>query len=148
MGLNPRDYDVHELREAAGADPGPRDLSAVTDVDPAAFDSPAAELAFAELAGDGPSSRPYLSRVPEGHLAELLVFQWLEYLVARAGVHGTLNTLSYYRDLEWIDEAAEARLRAYLSALEDPRGEPPGLATEDHRVSLRFLKRLGSLADR
>lgn len=146
MNLDPHEYNIRELREAAGANPAQQDLSSATDVDPVTFASVEAELAFAELAGDGPSSRPYLSGVPEGHLAEMIVFQWLEYLAARAGVHGTLKALRYYHELEWINEAALKHLRLYLSELEDPRGTPSGLSTEDHRVSLRFVERLGSLA--
>lgn len=148
MELDPRDYDLRELRAAAGTETTHRDLSSMTDVDPAAFESPEAKLAFEVLSGDGPSSRPYLSGVPEGHLAELLVLQWLEYLVARGGVQGALKTLRYYRDLEWVDEAAETQLRVYLSALEEPRGNPPGLTAEDHRVSLTFVERLASLSGR
>ncbi|ERH10927.1 MAG: putative archaeal flagellar protein D/E [halophilic archaeon J07HX64] len=148
MELNPRDYDIQELREAAGADPSHRELSSMTDVDPAAFESPEAQLAFNILSGDGPTSRPYLSGAPDGHLAELLVLQWLEYLVARTGVHGTLKTLDYYRDLGWIDEDAERQLRTYLSALDGPRSDPPGLTADDHRTSLCFVERLASLSGR
>jgi flagellar protein FlaE len=149
MGLNPRDYDIRELREAAGMDPeGQRDRSWTAGPDPVTFDSIEAELAFSELAGDVPASRPYLSTVPRGYLAELYVFRWLEYLVDRSGVHETLDALGLYQELDWIDAAVEQQLRTYLSLLNDPHYDPPGLSSDDHQVTLRFLERLSALAER
>jgi flagellar protein FlaE len=160
MELNPRDYDLRELRQAAGTEGdggGPRRRPEVAEAgrdrsrrgaagaDPTRFESEEAELAYAELAGEVPRERPYLRSLPGGSMAEVLVFRWLEYLVERADIQGTLTALRYYRDIEWLTETAENQLRDYLGGLDEPPGDAPGLAAHDHRTSLRFLTKLAAL---
>jgi hypothetical protein len=117
-------------REAAGSEP------------PASGRAPGAGrsgLASAALTGAASQERPYLRSLPGGAATELLVLQWLEGLVERAGIQGAHDALAYYRTIDWLTEDAAANLQDYLGGLPDPAGDPPGLTTADHRTSLEFL---------
>jgi hypothetical protein len=103
------------------------------------------ELAYASLSGQTGRERPYLRALPGGLTTELVVLEWLEGLVARAGCDGAADALAYYADIDWLTEGAADHLQDYLAGLQEPSTEPPGLTTEDHRTSLRYLVRLAGL---
>ncbi|MFC7228251.1 flagella E [Salinirubellus salinus] len=88
--------------------------------------------------------RPYLEAVPSGYAAESVVFDWLAFLVDRAGYRATLDALRYYRSVGWLTERAEDQLAEYLRGFPaPPAGE--SLDVDDHQQSLVFVAKLASL---
>lgn len=89
--------------------------------------------------------RPYLQTIPSGYAAESVVFDWLGFLVDRAGYRATLDALRYYRSVGWLTAEAEDQLTEYLRGFPaPPTGE--SLDVEDHQQSLVFVAKLSSLA--
>jgi hypothetical protein len=89
--------------------------------------------------------RPYLDGLPSGYAAEHVVFDWLEFLVDRAGYRGTVGALRYYRSVGWLTERTEDRLTEYLRGFPEPATTEP-LTVEDHQQSLVYVAKLSSLA--
>lgn len=151
MAIDPSDYDVDELREMV--EPGhdadrvygeggflwpvtPPDLG---DTDPEA-------VSEWERMVSGDTTKPFLEGVPAAVEAELVTFEWLEFLQSEAGYEGCLDALQYYRSIDWITEDAEEQLQNYLLGV----GRRPGngvdeLDRRDHMRSLAYIARLSSL---
>jgi hypothetical protein len=184
MAIDPRNYDLDELRAASGtprtADPGTeagvagdaRNADTDTDTDdrwpgdwhdglrgrrPTAPDAgrPTADAAFeASVARDLAAldrdaddlTRPYLPALPAALPAEMLIFDWLEFLLLRAGRESVADAIAFYESVGWVGADAADTLDAYLSGLDEPRsGARNGLDAADHRVSLHYVARLASL---
>lgn len=172
--LNPREYDVEELRDVAGVevrvDGGEAEVATFGRPLPAA-DLVTLARQYRELAARGrepdgnsggqrrPSSeRGSDGRTPDGEALPLdgvpddagsvmLTLEWLDFLVYRAGVHGALGALDYYRDVGWLTGRAERQLRSYLRGLDAPGSGTGGLGAldaRDHRQSLVFVSRLAA----
>ena len=133
MTINPRDYDVDELRRGGGADP-----------DGIVQTTQYGELAELEARMDD-LHRPYLLELPETYQAEIRVFDWLEYLHEKAGFRGTLEAIRFYRSLGWLGADVEDRLEEYLRSFDGASDEPVALDTGDHRLSLVCIARLASM---
>jgi hypothetical protein len=194
MSLDPRRYDLDELRAASGMETGGTDderpaglpggriatLAAATgagsgpepELDPepdpatiapdpsastpaAGIDRPAAAVAFESAvardlatrdAANPVDERPYLPDLPESFTAEALLFEWLDFLVRRAGREAAAEALSFYERIGWLGADAAARLETYLSGLNEPEdGEDGDFGVDDHRVSLHYVARLAAL---
>lgn len=89
--------------------------------------------------------RPYLTRVPHAYRGVETTFEWLDYLLRRAGRRRTRKALDYYEGLGWLSEAAIEELNTYLDGLNPPAGEPDDLGVDDHRASLVYVTRLAVL---
>ena len=170
MTIDPRDYDLGELRDMARR--GDHD-----DVEPGDFDGPsdrdrpsdpfgmgrrspngrgAAEearrgdrhrtLLMLQSANGTDVTKPYLTGVPASHAAEVTVFEWLEFLVNRAGFRGAMEALRYYRNIDWISEDAMYDVEEYLFGFSDAESDRYGeLTADDHRESLIYLADLNAL---
>lgn len=162
MTIDPRDYDLGELRDMArrGGRDGPGDFDDPSDL----FETGRRSLAgrgAAEEARRGDRHRtllmlqsatgndvtkPYLDEVPPSHAAEVTVLEWLEFLVNRAGFRGAMEALRYYRNIEWLTEDAVYRLEEYLFGFSDAESDRYGeLTADDHRESLVYLAELNAL---
>ncbi|MEF8822398.1 MAG: FlaD/FlaE family flagellar protein, partial [Halovenus sp.] len=84
--------------------------------------------------------KPYIATVPEGFAADLIVVEWLEFLVEEAGVRETAKALNYYESVDWISEEAADDLEAYLNGFEDTRRG--ALMIDHHKQSLEFINQL------
>ena len=160
MSLNPRDYDLDELRKMArerGGQPngaGEADpdigLSAVSaEEEMAAGNSFRAGL-YRELlpleAGSGETTKPYLRTLPNHYVGEHLVFEWLEFLLLHAGYQGATEALSYYESVDWITEDVEATLNDYLLGIDDAAANDDNdLDVDDHMLSLVYVAKLSSM---
>ena len=164
MTMNPRNYDIDELQDIAGESlPGmghegsdARRLSRDGSDGPAGPGSGRAraddvarsnqyrELMLLEGAIDD-LEKPYLDALPASYAAELVVFEWLEFLVETAGFKHALRTLRYYRTIDWLDERTEARLGEYLRSFEGGGSEPRGMDRSDHVLSLVYIARLAAM---
>lgn len=154
MTMNPNDYDPNELR-GAGDDPAGAFLGAGGDsgtagIGPMAADEVLRSNQYRELflleraTGEDGLEKPYLASLPQSYAAELVIFEWLEFLVDRTGFRRTLDVLRYYRSIEWLTEETETRLREYLQSFDDG-GNDEGLDRSDHLLSLVYIARLAAM---
>lgn len=125
-------------------------------VDAAASDPPADGLADAPdpqpTASDG-SGKPYLRTLPGGFAAELVVMEWIDYLVSESSVAEAMQALRYYGTVEWIGEDVSAHLQTVLSGMAPPRqlaatdgGRPAELSVDHHTESLEYISQLRAIA--
>ncbi|ELZ98112.1 fla cluster protein flaD [Haloferax mucosum ATCC BAA-1512] len=152
MPLDPRRYDVNELRHAAHGR-----TEAEFDWIDGPIDEEWHEVASKRLAAAAahvaPDGRPYLETIPHTPRAEQTLLDWCGYLVEALGSKGALDVLSYYRRIEWLgDDACETARSRILSLA--PNTEPTagdgdeGGPTEEHHIrSLSYVLRLASLHD-
>lgn len=174
MTINPKDYDLNELREMARKGDGPSDVRGSGDAgspggtDDRAETPPDPNL---DLGSGGRSARdeafranlyrellplesslgddvtkPYLDTLPETHAAEYMVFEWLEFLQENAGFRGATEALDYYQNVGWITEDVESDLSDYLLGLDDRPGEGAELEMDDHLLSLVYVAKLLSMS--
>jgi len=164
MTINPRDYDLNELREMArkrgeGGEDGdevqPEDLtemewgSLAEDAGPSAGDSLRSGL-YRELlplvGGDGETEKPYLRGLPDTYAAEFVVFEWLEFLLLHAGYQGATDALHYYESIDWITEDVESQLGDYLLGIDDEAANDGNeLDVDDHMLSLVYVAKLTNM---
>jgi flagellar protein FlaE len=171
VAIDPRNYDLDELRAASVGQPslGGRDdwpeawvNAAVEDDEEATTDDdgepdrPAAARAFETAIArdlamlDGPGvERPYLPALPASLSAEALIFEWLEFLVLQGGRESTADALDFYERVGWLGRDAAEMLDRYLAGLDDRRANAANdLGADDHRVSLHYIARLASCSQR
>jgi len=162
MSLNPRQYDVRELRRIAdaprdGADEAPRERS-LRQPNRNRAEQAARSAAFTELlqrqrglrlSGGGDRSdagdRPYLTAIPASPEAEHEIGEWLGYLVDVGGHVRSRDALSYYAELGWVDDDAADALRRRLEGFDASRYDRP-FTPADHRISLVSIVRIASCA--
>lgn len=77
--------------------------------------------------------------------AQLVIFEWLERLISKAGRRGTISALEYYESIEWLSEESRAELEDFVDGIETTETADGSLGISDHRESLRYIT---SLADR
>lgn len=96
--------------------------------------------------------KPYIDTVPPGYLSDLLVIEWLEYLVEISDVETAAQCVAYYESIEWIGECAADSLFRYLAGFEGSTGNDlptapnPGIPMDHHTKSLQYIARLDSAA--
>jgi flagellar protein FlaE len=168
MTINPRDYDLNELREMARKrddvpdpeesrveDPRPDDPAESgwspldDDVGMSAGDSLRAGL-YRELlplvGGDDDMEKPYLGGVPDTYAAEFVVFEWLEFLLMHSGYQGAADALHYYESIDWITEDVESRLNDYLLGIDQGASDDGAdLDVDDHMLSLVYVAKLAQM---
>jgi len=151
MSINPRDYDLEELRRMArqrDKEAGDADVElGVADETPAPNSFRAGlyrELLPLEAGSD--ASKPYLSTLPEQYAGENLIFEWLEFLLLHAGYQGATDALDYYESVGWITEDVESDLTDYLLGIESATAdEDAALDIDDHLLSLVYVAKLASM---
>lgn len=136
---------------AASADPS--DRTGRADAPRTAFSRPAGQggddtvrqlLMLQSSAGD--LQKPYLRALPQTYAAELVVFDWLTYLLYAVGFRGTIETLRYYESIDWIADGVERDLTEYLLGFASNEADRPDEPEPvDHRRSLVYLAQLVSL---
>jgi flagellar protein FlaE len=168
MTINPRDYDLSELREMArkrddvdvpedGDDPrpdptdemewGPTEGSAsAAGPELSAGDSLRAGMYRELLPLLGSSDdleKPYLRRIPDSYAAEFVVFEWLEFLLMHAGYKGATDAIHYYESIDWLTEDAASTLDDYLLGIDEgPSEDSSSLDVDDHMLSLVYIAKL------
>jgi len=163
MTINPRDYDLNELREMArkrGDDDGdvgdlpPEDPAEMDwgplegDAGPSADDTLRAGLyrELLPLVGGQDVEKPYLRGVPDTYAAEFVVFEWLEFLLLHSGYQGATEALHYYESIDWITEDVASQLDDYLLGIdEQTAGDGDELDVDDHMLSLVYVAKLAGM---
>ncbi|WP_262178265.1 FlaD/FlaE family flagellar protein [Haloarcula laminariae] len=164
MTINPRDYDLDELRKMA-RQRGDRNggLSDDEDMpDPAnlemglegadeemqagsSFRSGLYRELLPFLSGDS-QEKPYLAALPETYAAEFVVFEWLEFLLMHSGYKGADEALSYYESIDWITETVQSDLSDYLLGIdESATNDGNDLSVDDHMLSLVYIAKLTAM---
>ena len=84
--------------------------------------------------------KPYIATLPEGFAADLIVVEWLEFLVSEAGIREASKALNYYESVGWISEDVAAEMDEYLRGFtETGRGS---LVIDHHKQSLEYITQL------
>ena len=134
-------------------DQGP-DLEPDTASDGTAASDGTTDTNAAQAAGvgrpDGESRRPHLAVLPDGYASDVVVMEWLEFLVDRGGVDGAARTIAYYESIGWLGDAAAEDLQTFLSGFGEPADRPDPetvephspLSVQCHRTSLQYVSRL------
>jgi len=92
--------------------------------------------------------KPYLTELPGDYVGDLLVMEWLEFLVSAGDVTDAVRAVSYYERIEWVSPAAADRLREFLSGfgtVDRNLVDRPGtdhLGRDHHTRSLRYITQL------
>jgi flagellar protein FlaE len=165
MTINPRDYDLDELRKMARqrddrdnglADddddvPDPSNLEmGLEDVDEDALAGNSFRSGlYRELLpflGGSQAEKPYLASLPENYAAEFVVFEWLEFLLMHSGYQGADEALDYYADIDWITEDVQSDLSDYLLGIdESSTNDGNELSVDDHMLSLVYIAKLTAM---
>ena len=159
MPTNPGAYDLRDLRRLA--DPNRETPDAFDDAEslPASPDEVLRHGQRDELvrlqsqfaAAGALPEKPYLDGLPDQYGAEVVVFEWLDFLINKAGFENTGNALDYYEEVGWITDETRSSLREYMRGFSevesfDPeRPGPADLDVDDHVMSLVYVARLASV---
>jgi len=153
MPVDPLDYSADELRDIAGVDGYERVLGedGFIWLEPAAddegHDTETVEE-WARMVARG-NTKPYLEALPTDEDSEATAFEWLTYLVERAGLEGCLEAIRYYNARGWLGDAAADDLEDYLFGVEPVEGnEADELEPADHMRSLAYVGRLAANPDK
>ncbi|MFB6184112.1 MAG: FlaD/FlaE family flagellar protein [Haloarculaceae archaeon] len=170
MTINPKDYDLNELREMARKSDGPSDTRGGGEVGGSGGADPSPPDPNLDLGSENRSerddafrahlyrellplesslgddvSKPYLTSLPETQAAEYLLFEWLEFLQENAGFRGATEALDYYESVGWITEDVESDLSEYLLGLDERGDDRTDLEMDDHLLSLVYVAKLLSM---
>lgn len=100
-----------------------------------------------DVASAGADEKPYLRGLPNGYVADLLVLEWLEYLVDAGGRSAAEGAIDYYETIRWVDEDGADRLRSFMEGFhEELDEEHERLTVSHHTQSLRYVCQLSSSA--
>ncbi|MCO8245252.1 MULTISPECIES: FlaD/FlaE family flagellar protein [unclassified Haladaptatus] len=107
-------------------------------------ESQAAETTMAMRNG---MQKPYLATLPAGYIVDLVVMEWLEFLVEEFGSEDAVRTIGYYEDIDWISEPVEEQLLGFARGIADVSdvdtdATPATLSVDDHIRSLSFMSQL------
>jgi len=86
--------------------------------------------------------KPYLATVSSGLDAELIVVEWLEFLVDSAGRRGAARAIDYYETIDWIATDVAEKLSSYLGEFDFAAAGDGSLSAAHHVQSLVFIDRL------
>jgi len=157
MSINPRDYDLDELRRMArerGDGANGEDMEDGVSLDSVGIDEMSAGSSFRAglyrellpLEAGSETSKPYLRALPDHYAAEHLVFEWLEFLLLHAGYQGATEALDYYESVGWITEGVESDLGEYLLGIDDrAANEANDFDIDDHLLSLVYVAKLAAM---
>jgi flagellar protein FlaE len=158
MSVDPRDYDLTELRKMArergGQAGGVRDTEVGLGSVGNGEDAPSTGGSLRQglyrelmpLGAGGDATKPYLEGLPDAYAGEHLVFEWLEFLLEHAGYQRATEAIDYYESIDWITEDVRASLGDYLLGLDDAgTGDGADLDVDDHLLSLVYIAKLSAM---
>lgn len=92
--------------------------------------------------------KPYLRQLPGDYVGDLMVMEWLEYLVEEGDTTDAVRAINYYERVEWLSPEVAEQLKSFLSGFgEIDRNliDRPGTAKLDlqhHTQSLKYIMQL------
>ncbi|AOW80529.1 flagella-related protein E [Halodesulfurarchaeum formicicum] len=96
------------------------------------------------------ADQPHLVDPPNGYLADVLLLEWLDYLVSEFDARNAIRAINHYERIGWIGEPMRDHCIGVLQGIADAeypyRDEsgPTDLTMDDHRRSLRYIEDLGT----
>jgi len=96
----------------------------------------------------GTRGKPYLTELPGDYVGDLLVMEWLEFLVSESDVTDAVRAINYYERIEWVGPEPPRAARDFLSGfgtIDRNLVDRPGtdrLVREHHTRSLRYVTQL------
>jgi flagellar protein FlaE len=160
MTINPRDYDLDELRKMAREQRPGNGVDEDEELDPTDLemalegedDGPAGSSFRAGLYREllpflsDDAEKPYLDTLPQTYGAEFVIFEWLEFLLMHSGYQGANEALDYYASIDWLTEDAESDLADYLRGIDESgTNDDNELDVDDHMLSLVYIAKLYSM---
>jgi flagellar protein FlaE/flagellar protein FlaC len=143
------DGDDEVFDETTEPDEAPQDdLSPSQGGDPTEATDEFEYVGADNLSTSGTHAKPYLTKLPADYVGDLLVMEWLEFLVSESDATDAVRAINYYERIEWIGGDAAARLRDFLSGfgtIDRNLVDRPGtdqLFREHHTRSLRYITQL------
>lgn len=86
--------------------------------------------------------KPYLATLPSSFASDLIVVEWLEFLLQQAGHREAARAIDYYETIDWIDEDVAEGLQEVLRGFDDDSGGDGGLTIDHHTRSLQYISQL------
>ncbi|WP_435126221.1 FlaD/FlaE family flagellar protein [Halobaculum sp. D14] len=92
--------------------------------------------------------KPYLCDLPGDYVGDLMVMEWLEYLVEESSTTDAVRAVNYYHRVDWIDDDVADQLKAFLSGFGDidrnlmDRPGTSQLDLDHHTQSLKYIMQL------
>jgi len=93
-------------------------------------------------------NKPYLTSLPGDYVGDLMVMEWLEFLVEESTTTDAVRAVNYYERVEWIDEEVADQLKGFLSGFGDidrnlmDRPGTDHLDLDHHTRSLKYIMQL------
>ena len=101
-----------------------------------------------DAAEDDEHPKPYLTTLPDAYIGDLLVIEWLEYLVEQSDVADAARAIRYYERIDWVGGDVARTLEEFLVGFGDvnvAETERPGtseLSLSHHVRSLEYVQAL------
>ncbi|MXR42883.1 flagella accessory C family protein [Halobaculum sp. WSA2] len=92
--------------------------------------------------------KPYLTSLPGDYVGDLMVMEWLEFLVEESSTTDAVRAVNYYERVDWIDEEVADQLKGFLSGFGDidrnlmDRPGTDHLDLDHHTRSLKYIMQL------
>jgi archaeal flagellar protein FlaCE len=96
------------------------------------------------------SDEPALRELPDTYATDVVVFEWLADLLESGGPRATLEALSYYVEVGWIDEEVRVHLESGLAGPGLETATPAGaaeLTADDHADSYAYVMQLREIRE-
>ncbi|ELY61432.1 Flagella accessory C family protein [Natronococcus amylolyticus DSM 10524] len=93
---------------------------------------------------------PALRELPDTYATDVVVFEWLADLLEAGGPRATLEALSYYVEVGWIDEEVRVHLESVLAGPGLETAAPAGaaeLTADDHADSYAYMMQLREIRE-
>jgi len=135
--------DDPEPDHAAGAHQPPAQPAS-----PPATQTPPRTGARQPVTSGGGDEKPYLRELPSGYVSDLLVMEWVEFLVTESSPAGAHRAITYYENVGWIGHRAADQLREFVdghpeaAVEEDDASGTDALTMDHHTTSLRYVARI------
>lgn len=99
------------------------------------------------VAGGAPGEKPYLRELPSGYVSDLLVMEWVEFLVTESSPAGAHRAITYYENVGWVGHRAADQLREFVdghpeASAGDGADGDGALTMDHHTTSLRYVARI------
>jgi archaellum component FlaD/FlaE/archaellum component FlaC len=96
------------------------------------------------------AEQPHLTRPPNGYLSDVVLMEWLEFLVTEFDARNAIRAINHYERIGWIGEPMRDHCFEVLQGMADGKypyrdeSGPTDLTMDDHRRSLRYIEDLAT----
>lgn len=138
--------------EAAQTGSTVADGSADTDLttETTTSEDPDAGFQFGAATAADSTEQPHLNEPPGGYLSDVLIMEWLDFLVGEFDARNAIRAINHYERIDWIGEPMRDHCYEVLQGIADgeypyrDESGPTELTMDDHRQSLRYIENLAT----